>query len=187
MIFKTAMATLRISTSACSLPRSSMKCRSARALPVKKIFVSVAFGSTERAACRAIFRRRVFSGTSVKRASRPFTSSSYACRAAFTAVLHTSCTPVRVGVYWWGVALAHVALGKLQKREVPVPDQLVRERARHAGHDETPNPMLEHAAVAHLEQVADELAVRFPALPVAHVADAAGHLGEALGTHLGVG
>ena len=40
MIRSTPTATLRISTSACSLPRSSMKCRRARALPVMKIFVT---------------------------------------------------------------------------------------------------------------------------------------------------
>src|SRR2546421_355126 len=54
-----ASATFRISTSACSLPRISRKCRSARAFPVTKMRVSVALGSTERAAGEEEAPRRV--------------------------------------------------------------------------------------------------------------------------------
>ena len=78
MILSTLTASLRISVSAWRLPRSSMKCRKARALAVTKIFVSVALGRTLRAAWRASLRRSVRSGSSLKASSSFSVSLMYA-------------------------------------------------------------------------------------------------------------
>src|SRR6266571_5196383 len=58
-----AIAIRRISSSAPSPHRSSSMVRQARAFPETTIFTSVAFGSTLRAASRAILRRCPLSAT----------------------------------------------------------------------------------------------------------------------------
>ena len=66
-----------------------MKRRSRLALAVTKIFVSVAFGRTDRAASRAFLRRSVRSSTPANRAFRPSASFRYAawlCSMASTQI-----------------------------------------------------------------------------------------------------
>jgi len=54
--------------------------------------VSVAFGSTARAACRARLRRRVALGSSVKRCSSPSNNSVYARTLASAASTNRLCS-----------------------------------------------------------------------------------------------
>src|SRR5215813_6712692 len=73
-------------------------------------------------------------------------------------------------------------------KERTVPDHLVLEAARYAGHDEVPDRVLQLAAMTDLENMWHILRIAPGAgLGEAHVADAAGHFAELLPGDLGIG
>src|SRR5581483_3419680 len=103
---------------------------------------------------------------------------------------------VQVGVTGDGVGLdilgdgfIDVTLAKLRVPEAgAVPDQLVSQAAADAGEEEVPDRVLEHRAVADLEDVVDVcLVAAGPRFGEAHVADTARRLDEGLAGDFRVG
>src|SRR3989304_4043485 len=167
MMRRNSRATLRISASAHSEPRSSMKWRRARAFAVTKIIVSVALGRTERAAWGARLGR-LLDGAQPG-GVQPLVLGD---DGGLDIVRHRF---VDVALRELGVAPAGA-----------VADQLVGEGAGDAGDDEVPDGVLQHGAVLLADDVADVLRVGLAPLPEREVAEPPARLGELFAAHLRV-
>src|SRR3972149_6538610 len=200
MMRSSSSATLRISVSAHSEPRSSMKWRRARALAVTKIIVSVALGRTERAAWRASLRRggrasRRAAGGPVPPARELLHQPGDEVEVRLVRLLDGA-QPDRVqplvpgdeaGLDVVRHRLVDVALGELGVAPAgAVADELVGEGAGDAGDDEVPDGVLEDGAVFLADDVADVLRVGLAPFSEREVAEATARLGELLAAHLRV-
>ena len=187
------MARRRISTSAAASPRISMKWRRARALAVTKILVSVALGKTLRAASRAFLRRRVLSGMSLNVLRQPVGEVAIGGLAGLDRL---EPDPVQLGVGGDDLGLDERAFGlideplaQLRKTKArPVPDQLVRQAAAHAGEEQVEDRVFQHRAVSDLEDMPDIgfVAAR-PRFLKRHVTDPPGGLDQLFAADLGIG
>ena len=165
----------------------------ARALAVTKILVSVALGKTLRAASRAFLRRRVLSGMFSECLREPVGEVAIGSLAGLDGL---EPEPVQLGVGGNDLGLDERAfrlidepLAQLRKTKArPMPHQLVRQAAAHPGEEQVEDGVLEHRAVADLEDMADiGLVAPRPRLLKRHVADAPGGLDQFFAADLGVG